>query len=133
MILTYVFFGAHLVFLSWIADRYHKHLRKTHNVQMALKHPHAKKEILWREKEAATLTLKKHKKSSYLILVGLTFIHQITGVITAYIGSNTREDLNAYYYSPLIGLVLSCVILTIIYWLKGKGGGVPGNRAIEEF
>lgn len=132
MILIYIFFALYLVCLSIIADRYHKNLRKISILQMALKHPMADKQVLWKKNDEAVFILKKQKKLSYWVLVGLAVIHQIAGFIVSFNGSHSRLELNVCYVSPIIAVVISFVILAIIFWLKGKGGGVPRNSVMEK-
>lgn len=133
MILLYIFFALYLVCLSIIADRYHKNLRRIVILQMALKNPKADKQVLWKKKDEAIVILKRQKKLSYWVLLGLAVIHQIAGFIISFIGSHTRLELNVCYVSPIVAVSISFIILAIIFWLKGGGGGIPKNSVMEKY
>jgi hypothetical protein len=119
----------YLVCLSVIADRYHKNLRKIVILQMALKDPNANKPLLWKKKDDAIFILKREKRLSYWALVGLAVIHQISGLIIVFIEWHTQFELTVLYFSPVVEWVVFSILLAIIFWLKGEGGGIPRSGA----
>jgi hypothetical protein len=73
--------------------------------------------------------LKREKRLSYWVLVGLAVVHQISGFIEVFIEWHTQFELTVLYYSPIVELIVFCILLAIIFWLKGEGGGVPRSGA----
>jgi hypothetical protein len=123
--LVYIFFALYLICLSIIADRYHKNLRKIVLLQMTLKNPKADKQLLWKQKDNAVFILKRERRFSYWALLGLALLHQISGFIAVFIEWHTQFELDVLYFSPVVELVVFWILLAIIFWLKGEGGGVP--------
>ncbi len=97
--------------------------------QMALKDPNANKLLLWKKKDDAILILKREKRLSYWVLVGLAVIHQISGLIIVFIEWHTQFELTVLYFSPVVEWIVFSILLAIIFWLKGEGGGIPRSGA----
>lgn len=99
---------------------------------MILEHPNAKKELIWKEKDLALLLLRKEKGRCYILLLSLYAIHQISGVIATLLFTDTAIGRFENLVYPIIALSISIIILVIIFWLRGKGGGLPRNTAMEK-
>jgi hypothetical protein len=106
----------YLVCLSIIADRYHKNLRKIVILQMALKDPNANKQLLWKKKDDAIFILKREKRLSYWVLVGLAVIHQISGLIIVFIEWHTQFELTVLYFSPVVEWIVSFLYFSQLFF-----------------
>lgn len=134
MLLHYIFFTLHLIGLSFCADRYHKHLKKLAYFKSIVNHPQAKKEVVWKELDKAKLALKKNKRNCFLILGGIWAVHQLTAIFIGFFISRYKLGLPEYHWIfPIPALILSALILLVIFWLRGKGGGIPRNTFMERF
>jgi hypothetical protein len=139
MLLHCLFFAIYLAALSWCADRYHKNLKKIGNFAQALKHPDAKKELIWKEKDAASKKLEQDKKKSRWLIALIAVIHELFALLedARIIDLNISSrllNLDVIYnnwFFPIPSLILCLLILQVIFWLKGKGGGVPHNKGIN--
>lgn len=127
-----VFAVVFLVVLSWSADRYHSYLKRFDGFELALKQPNAKKELIYSDRAKLREVLNRHKKKSYWLLLIVFGLHILVSL-------GTQSDFFRYsvnssdpeIWSPYVFGVGSLLILRVIFWLKGKGGGVPNNRGLN--
>jgi hypothetical protein len=132
MIAHFLFFALYMVAISWSADGYHKRLKKITNLSKTFQHPNANQSLIAAGIEAAQLEMKKHKKRCYLILVTLFFAHELlTWINITKFGQYNFHRWLADIPFPAGALVISFLILQVIFWLKGKGGGIPDNIYME--
>lgn len=134
MITHILFYFIYLVGLSWSADRYHKNLKRISTLQGVLKLPNAKKEVILKDLDLANNQLKKDKKKSFIILTSIFVAHQGYAIIISsffFVYNYGLTPIQMIY--PIIAFAISLLILLTIFWLKGKGGGIPNNRGMKEF
>lgn len=129
-----IFYVIYLIGISVCADRFHKSLRTLSNLRATLNHPQVKKELIWKEIDLAKKKIKRTKRICYFIIIGIWAVHQSTAIILSLFFSLWRFGLDqSHLLYPLASLAISLLILQIIFWLKGKGGGVPDNKAQSVF
>lgn len=122
----FISFVIYLVVISWRADKFHK-LLKQKNRRTKLKGTQEKKLSLTpKEQVSDNHPIFVTKRNSFLIIIILGSIHEIISwaKITNF-GSNSNSSLIGQLFIPPICVGASIIILVIIFWLKGKGGGVP--------
>ena len=127
-----IFIAINLIALSWSADVYHKRLKKITNLSKTLKHPKANKDLIQKDIEVAKAEVKKHKKRCFILFAILFCIHSF--LLWTTITKFGRYNFYSCYrqaFVPMVSSGISCLILLVIFWLKGKGGGIPDNTYME--
>ncbi|UKN00350.1 hypothetical protein K6119_11450 [Paracrocinitomix mangrovi] len=129
-----IFYLVLLIIVSAFADKYHKQLKKINLLNKASEREGAKKDKINLEVTSIRQSIHSLRKTSLKQLGIVAFVFFLFCLLN-YKGSRNYQDSQQILnlFSAPGGFIVSALILQAVYFLKGKGGGIPSNHIMDRF
>jgi len=129
MYFHYFFYVVYLIGLAWCSDRFHGALNTISNLHKVRKQPNVNEEKITNDVAEASIKLKKTKLKCLIVISSIFTVHISSSLILSAFFNLWKLGLERIHWIyPIIAYTISILILLVIFWLKGKGGGVPNNK-----